>query len=548
MNVDRVPAANRFDALVVGGGHNGLVAAALMGQAGLRVGVLEARDRVGGPCANFEFLPGYRTSITNSPGALNSRVVDELGLEELGLRYVRQEPMVVHHFPEECFIAWRDQRRVDAQLDSFSPGEAARYHGLMESLENLADALGVSVFEPSPSLVELAGRVPAAQERLFSRVVIGSLREILEGALRSEQARAILGMISMAANMVPPSSPGTAMGLMLRLFALRSTPPNDGADPRRLPLRGSKGLPVGGMGAIVEALIACCQKHGVTLRTDCPVTQVCHANGAASGAVSRDGEEFAAPVIVSSVNPHLLFGQLLDNEAVGAEVRHDVMTAPMRGSTFKMVLAVEGLPRFAELPDDVTSEQVAGSQLRVCPSMDYLEASILDAMQGKPSAGPLLYGLIPSVLSPDLAPPGHHLVNVNVWHAPTDLREGSWKDETERFGQHCIQALSALMPDLPDRIVGHRFLSPVDIEDELGLVGSNITHGDMLPGRLFGCRPHEAASDYRTPLRGLYLTGAGVWPGGYVSAIPGFNTARTVLADLEAAGGGAERKREGTSG
>jgi phytoene dehydrogenase-like protein len=534
--------ANSFDALVVGGGHNGLVAAAYMARAGLAVAVLEARARLGGPCGSMEFLPGYRVGFSNSPGSLEPRVVRELELPRFGLEFIRADPTVVHCFPDGCFIGWREPALVDAQLEAVAPGEAARYHGLLRSLEEFAQALGVSMFESPPPLTEIERRLETQEQRRMFRLALeGSLADLLEATGLAGKTKAVLGMIGVATNLAPPSAPGTAVGLMLRPLSLASSPASDAHDPHRVPLRGSTGLPVGGMGTIVDALEACCRRHGATIHTGARVARIKGVGGAVAGAVTAEGEEFRAPIVVSSVNPRILFGELLDPGAVDPELRRQIVEAPMAGSAFKMVLALDGVPRYAGLPPGVETERVAGSQFRIGPSLPYIEQAALDGLAGRPSRGPIMWGLIPTVTSPAMAPPGRHLLSVNVWHAPYRLAEGDWKGERDRFGRHCIDVLSTLMPGLADRIVAHRFMSPVDIAEELNLVEANITHGDMLAERLFGGRPHAAFHDYRGPLRGLYLTGAGTWPGGYVTGIPGRNASQTVLADLRR---GANRRGE----
>ncbi|MBB6468444.1 phytoene dehydrogenase-like protein [Aminobacter lissarensis] len=521
-----------LDVIVIGGGHNGLVAAGYLAKAGLKVAVLEARDILGGPCGAIEFLPGFRSSITNSPGSFEPRILRDLDLEGHGLRFHRTDPNVVHVFPEGCFIGWRDREAVAAQLDAFAPGEAARYNSLLSRLEELGRHLGVSVFEPSRSLAEMARNIPLAQERLFEQVFFGSLRELLDENLHSEQAKALLGMVALNATLAPPSAPGTAIGLMMRPISLASSPALDANDPRRTALRGSTGLPIGGMGAIIDALESVLRAHGAEIHTNARVASVLHSNGRATGVVTATGCEFHAKQIISAVNPRLLFGDMLDDAAVGAEMRREVAAVPMRGSAFKMFLALDGLPSYRGLPDGVSSEQVAGTQFRIASSLAHIEDAVLDGMRGVPSEEPIMWGLMPTVSSPDLAPAGKHLMSVNVWHAPYDLRCGSWDTEKDVFGRRCIEVLSRLLTDLKDRIIGHHFLSPVDLERELGLVGSNITHGDMLPNNLFGARPHVAANNYRTPLHGLYLSASGTWPGGYVTGIPGHNTAAAVLADI----------------
>ena len=523
----------RFDVIVVGAGHNGLVCAAYLARAGLRVMVIEARGALGGPCGTYEFMPGYRSSITNSPGSFEPRIVQDLELERHGLRFVRSDPTVVHHFPGGPFIGWRDRERVSTELEGFAPGEGERYRDLLASLEDLGAHLGVSLFEPTPGLARMARNLPMRLERLFEKVFFGSLRELLDGALESEQAKALLGMVALNATLAPPSAPGTAVGLMLRPISIVSSPPSLDEDARRVALRGSTGLPVGGMGAIIDAIERVCLAHGATIRRETRVEKVIHRNGAACGVVTDAGEEFNAAAIVSAINPKTLFAHLLDDDAVPAETRRSISAVPMRGSAFKIALALDGLPGYNGLSEGVEAATIAGTQFRIASSLDYIEQSVADGLRGVASQRPIIWGLVPSVVSPGLAPPGRHLMSINAWHAPYDLSEGMWDAETvERFGQRCIDSLCDLMPDLKERIVGHRFIGPVELESELGLIGSNITHGDMLPAALFGARPHESANDYRTPLGGLYLSGAGTWPGGYVTGIPGFNTAHAVLADL----------------
>ncbi|WP_291976843.1 MULTISPECIES: NAD(P)/FAD-dependent oxidoreductase [unclassified Chelatococcus] len=527
--------ADTFDVVIVGGGHNGLVAAAYLGRAGLRVAVLEARGALGGPCGTFEFMPGYRAAFTNSAGSFEPRFVDELRLGDFGLRFLPTNPTVVHPFASGTFIGWRDRVRIAEQLDAFAPGEANRYFQLLARLEELGRHLGASVFAPSPSLSAMARAVPGRLERLFERVFLGSLRQLLDEELASEEAKALLAIVALNATLAPPSAPGTAIGLMMRPLSLASTPALSPDDPRRVPLRGSSGLPLGGMGAVIDALAACCRSLGVTVRTNAPVRRVLHEGGRVTGVATRTGDEYRAPRVISAINPKTLFADLLDEAAVEDGLRQQIAAVPMRGSAFKIVLALDALPGYANLPDGVSTSDVAGVQFRIAPSLDTIERAVGEGLSGIPSHDPIMWGLIPTVTSPELAPPGRHLLSINAWHAPYALADGTWPDMRETFGWRCVDALARLMPGLKDRIVAHRFMSPNDLEEELGLVASNITHGDMLPANLFGARPHAAVHAYRTPLNGLFLSGSGVWPGGYVTGIPGFNASTAVLADIRGA-------------
>lgn len=528
--------ADALDVVVVGGGHNGLVAAAYLGRAGLRVSVLEQRAQLGGPCGTFEFMPGYRTAFTNSPGSLERVVVQELELPAHGLRFVRPDPTLVHPFERGTFLGWRDQARVAAQLDRFAPGEAARWQRLVAHLERLGARLGVSIFEPPPRLSELTARLTdPADERAFGQVFAGTLNDLLDEHLRSDEAKALMTMLAVNANLVPPSSPGSAIGLLLRPLSLASTPAVEPGDPRRAPLRGSTGLPVGSMGAIVDALEADCLAHGVAVRRETGVARILRDGDAVTGVLTADGEELRAGTVLSAVSPHRLCASLLD-DGVEGDVVAALRAAKPRGSAFKLALALDRLPHVPGLPDGITAEQALSAQFRIGASPRAIEGAILDGMAGRTSAQPIMWGLVPSLTSPGLAPAGRHLLSVNVWHAPYDLADGDWAQETERFGLRCVAALDEQLPGLAAAIVGHRFMGPREIEAELGLDGANITHGDMLPGQLFGFRPHVLASDYRGPLRGLYLTGAGTWPGGYVTGVPGRNASRAILRDLRDGG------------
>ena len=510
-----------------------MVAAAYLGKAGLSVLVLESREVLGGPCGSYEFFPGYTASFSNSPGSLESKVVEELELADAGLRFQPSDPTVLHLFPDRPFVVWREQSRVDAQLDTLRAGEAERYRRFIKTLDDLGSRLGVSIFEPSPGLATMAARLETTADRdLFDRMFHGSLRDILYEHLESDETRALMGLLAANQNLMPVSAPGTACGLMFRPISLASGVEVVANDFRRMPLRGSTGHPIGGMGAIIDAIANRCRSFGVKIRTQARVARVLHRDGQACGVECEDGTVHEAKVVVSAINPKTLFGDLLDDGAVGAELRDGVVHMQMRGSAFKMALALDGTPHYANLPNGVTQAQAATCQFRVGDSIDYIEKAITDALSGRPSENPLIWGLIPSVISPQLTPEGKHIMSLNIWHAPYDLAEGDWADEKDRFAKRCIDVLTKFMPDLPDRILNVCSLSPVECEAELGIVGANITHGDMLPQTLFGPRPHSLANDYRTPLEGLYLTGAGVWPGGFVTGVPGHNTSKAVLADL----------------
>ncbi|MFE0424467.1 phytoene desaturase family protein [Streptomyces sp. NPDC058953] len=287
------------------------------------------------------------------------------------------------------------------------------------------------------------------------------------------------------------------------------------------------------MSAIVDALAGACREHGVDLRTGTPVARVLHGPDGVGGVITPTGEEFRAPRVISTVNPHHLFRDLLADGAMDPGIRDTVLAEPMRGSAFKVVLEVDSLPPYAGLPKDADPETVRACQFRFGSSPRTIENAITEALAGRTGDEILMWGLTPTLTSPALTPGTTHLISLNAWHAPYQPQDGPWDAaRTEHFGYRCVAQLGLLMPGIADRIVAHRFMNPVEMAAELGLAGSNITHGDMLPAGLFGARPHPALADHRTPLPGFYVGGSGTWPGGYVTGTPGRNTAAAVLRDL----------------
>ena len=522
---------NCFDAIVVGGGHNGLVTAAYLARAGMSVALLELRPILGGPIGTYEFLPGYRAAFTNSPGSLEPRVIDDLDLAGHGLRFLRPDPTLVHSFGRRNFIGWRDRASTAAQLDAFSSGEAERYAALVAELERLAARLGFSLYHSVRDLDAARAKLSAQETELFDAVFHGSLRELLDVRLRSDEAKTLLGMVGLNVSFARPSAAGTAVGLMLRPIAMASSPEAGPEDPRRSALRGSTGLPIGGMGAIADALEKACLKHAGEIRREVRVGAILHDSIGVSGVASTDGEVFHARIVVSAINPRDTF-RLLGLGAVPDHMRDEIAATPLKGSAFKLVLALDGVPTYAGLPAGLPNDLAASTQFRIASSLDQIEMVVATAQQGKLPERPLIWGLIPTLTTPEQAPPGRHLLSANIWHVPYRLAgDEDWSDARDGFVARCIDTLCELMPDLRERIVGVASMTPVEIERELGLEQSHITHGDMLTPKLFGPRPHRLADNYRTPLNGLYLSGSGTWPGGYVTGVPGFNASQAVLSD-----------------
>ncbi|MEM7425114.1 MAG: NAD(P)/FAD-dependent oxidoreductase [Pseudomonadota bacterium] len=523
-----------YDAVVIGAGHNGLTCACYLARAGVKVLVLERRQSVGGLSTAYEFFPGYFASMPNSPGSLEPKIVHELDLRAHGLQFVQPDPSLVVPFPDgRALVAWRDPKRTAEQIALFSQKDAQAYPAFFEYLNRFARRLGVSVFEPPPRLKDLAARLETPEdEDAFAQIMLGSLTDLLDRWFESEELKAVIAAISVTSNLIGPSTPGSPYLLLMRPLSLASSDGHGGHDPRKQYLRGSTGLPVGGMGAVTRAMQRSLEASGGSVRTGCGVKRIVAGDRGVDGIELDTGEVIRTGCIASNLHPRTTLLEFLETGALDPETEARVAALPRRGSAFKIALALDGLPAFAAAPPDLETAY-AGCQFRLAPSLEYMDRAHDDARCGHPSENPIIFGLIPSVMDPGMAPPGKHILSVNVWHAPVELREGSWETERDRFGERCIDIMSRYMPNLRDLIIDQRFISPLDLETEFGLLDANINHLDLTPAHMFGLRPVPGWSSYRMPVKGLYLCGSGTWPGGTVSGVPGRNASRQILQDLQ---------------
>lgn len=524
-----------YDVIIVGGGHNGLVAAGYLAATKLRVLVLEGKDILGGPAATVEFMPGYRASITNSPGSLEPQIVQDLELEKYGLTFVRPDPTLVHPFsPDRLYVGWREKHKNDAQLESIRPGEAARYDRFFQYLQDFADKLGISLFGPPPTLQDLVRNLTSDEDQeAFSRIMFGSIRDLMEEFGLAPETKALITPLAVVGGQVTPSTPGTPFNLMIRPLSLASQKAQYAAhDPRRMPLRGSTGLPIGGMGAIIAALKASLASNGGEIITNKKVASFKTKNGRITGVVTEAGDEYNAPVVISALNPRTTATLIEDDGSWGA-LHGKLLRKTMRGRAFKVVLALDGIPRYAAAKSDEENRLLMSAQFRIAPTLEYIEEAHSDMMLGRLSHKPMIWGLCPSLSSPDLAPPGKQVLSMNIGNAPYHLRDGSWETQRDVMVKRVIATLTDYMPNLPDLITDTRCIDPVSFEQQFGLVEANISHGDPQPWNSFWMRPMAGLQNYRTPTAGLYLSGNGTWPGNFVSGIAGHNTAQAVLQDMK---------------
>jgi phytoene dehydrogenase-like protein len=529
-------AADRFDAIVLGGGHSGLVAAGYLAGAGLSVLLLEAGPRLGGPVATVEFMPGYRTTIANSPGSLEPLIVRDLDLEKHGLRMQPIDPTLVHPLADgSLFVGWRDKARGATQMEAFAPGEAARYDTFFAYLQDFADKLGISMFGPPPDLQQLVRNLTSLDDQeAFARIFFGSIRDLMAQFDLAWQTQALIGPMAIVGGSCTPSTPGTPANLLARPLSLASIRSSEAHDPRRMPLRGSTGMPVGGMGAIVASMEASARARGVVIKLQAPAHRILVRDGAVEGVATAQGDIFRAKLVMAAINPRITACDLLQDvpewHALGARMGR----RPMSGKAFKVVVALDGVPRWRNAPSDADPDALMAAQFRIAPSLDYLEDAHAELLRGRIAEKPVVWGLCPSLSSAGLAPEGKHVLSLNVGTAPYHLREGSWAEERDKLARRTLAACAEWMPNLPNLITDWRCMDPEDFERDFGLVEANMVHGDLAPWNNFFMRPLPGLHAYRTPTRGLYLSGNGTWPGNFISGLSGHNAAQAALADLRA--------------
>jgi phytoene dehydrogenase-like protein len=521
----------RYDALIVGGGHNGLVTAAYLARARRKVLVLERRELVGGCSVTEEIWPGYRVSTgAYLTSLLQERIVRELELERFGYRVDAKDPASFSVFPDGRYLfLWQDRSKTLAEIAKFSKRDAEAYPAYEEQLERLCrviERLLLAVPPPFPpkgigSLIEyvkLAGRLRGLSPKdvvALVKIFTASAAEFLDEWFESEEVKVTLATDGVIGANGGPRSPGTAYILLHHCMGVVGGH------------RGLWGFVRGGMGAVSEAIAASARAKGAEIRTSAPVARILVRNRRAYGVALESGEEIEAYMIASNLDPKTTFLRLVDARELDADFLRAIRCFRTEGTSCKINLALNGLPEFTACPGAPGAPHRA--TMHICPNMDYVERAWDDAKYGRPSARPLLELTVPTVYDPSLAPPGKHIMGIFLQYAPYTLREGSWDEMREPFGDRVISLIEEYAPNIR-RLIEHRqVLTPPDLERRFGITGGNIFHGGMSLDQMFVMRPVGGWARYRTPIPGLYLCGSGAHPGGGVMGAPGYNCARVML-------------------
>jgi len=528
-----------FDVAIIGGGHNGLVCAAYLAAAGLKVTVLERRKVVGGAAVTEEFHPGFRNSVASyTVSLLNPKVIRDLDLPGHGLQVIERK--LANFLPiDESRSLIAGPGRTKAEIAKLSARDAERYDAYSDRLDAIADVLRDIVLRTPPNVVE--GGWSAALPQLVRAGSLGnrlrrldmvmrrdlldlftkSAVDFLDGWFETPAVQALFGFDSIVGNYASPSHPGTAYVLLHHVFG---------------EVNGKKGVwghAVGGMGAITQAMAKSAASRGAVIRTDAAVREVVVEGGRAVGVVTEAGEAIRAGCIVSNLNPKLLYGKMVDPAALPADFRERMDRFKCGSATFRMNVALSELPDFTCLPGKALADHHT-SGIIIGPSLDYMDRAYLDAKAAGWSKAPIIEMLIPSTLDDTLAPPGQHVASLFCQHFDPKLPDGSsWDDHREAVADLIIDTVDAWAPNFKASVLGRQINSPLDLERTFGLIGGDIFHGALSLDQIFSARPVLGHGDYRAPVPGLYMCGSGTHPGGGVTGAPGHNAAREILADFK---------------
>ena len=526
------------DVVIVGGGHNGLVCAAYLAAAGLTVTVLERRAVVGGAAVTEEFHPGFRNSVAAyTVSLLNPKIIRDLDLPGHGLRIVERKLANFLPLDDSTYLKV-GAGQTAREVAKFSVRDAERLSAYGERLDVIADVLRDLVLQTPPN-VTAGGWLQALPEMLrgarqakrIAKLDLPMRRELLDLFVKSagdyldswfESApiKAAYGFDGVVGNYASPYAGGSAYVLLHHVFGEVNGK------------KGAWGHAIGGMGAITQAMAKAAAARGVAIRVASPVREVLVEGGRAVGVVTEKGEAIRARCVVSNLNPKLLYGSLIESSVLPQDFRERIAHWRCGSGTFRMNVALAELPDFTALPGRAAADHHTAGII-MAPSLAYMDQAYLDAKAGGWSKRPIVEMLIPSTLDDSLAPPGQHVASLFCQHvAPVLPNDASWDTHRDEVADVMIDLVNSHAPNFKAAVLGRQIMSPLDLERTFGLIGGDIFHGALSLDQLFSARPMLGHGDYRGPLKGLYMCGAGTHPGGGVTGAPGHNAAREIIADF----------------
>ena len=534
MNISRSTPQTSFDVVIVGGGHNGLTCACYLAKSGLSVGVFERRSILGGAAVTEEFHKGFRNSTASyTVSLLNPKVIRDLRLAEHGLTVLERPMQNFLPLPGgRALTAGPDSASTAASVGSFSKRDAQRLPAYYKMLDAAVELLRSQLLQTPPAdprrLRDLWGalqmgrhfrKLAVSVQRDIHELFTRSAGDLLDHWFESDGVKALYGFDAVVGNFASPYTPGSAYVLLHHVFG---------------EVNGKSGVwghAAGGMGAITQAMAAEARRLGVHLEVDAPVKRIVTEKMRATGIELEDGRVIQGNAIAANVGPKLLYLKLLAESDLSAEFRGRIERLRVGSATFRMNVALSELPKFSAAPRDDGGAHL-GSGIILAPSLEYMDHAYAQARLEGISRRPIVEMLIPSTLDATLAPKGAHVASLFCQHFSYNLPGGrDWRQEKQRAIDLIFETVESHAPNFRTSIVGHSALSPLDLEEKLGLAGGDIFHGALGLDQLWAARPVLGYGDYRTPLKSLYLCGSGAHPGGGVTGIPGHNAAREILRD-----------------
>jgi phytoene dehydrogenase-like protein len=521
-----------YDIIIIGGGHNGLVAACYLAQAGLKILVLERRAIAGGASVTEEIHPGFRCpTLAHTLAPFSSQIAKDLKLDRHGLEIITSAVRLLALAPGgESLCIYNDTARTVKEIEKFSANDAQKYPEFATTFERIGRVLSPllamtppAIDKPAASEMWNLGKLGMAFRRLGKKDEYRLLRwgpmavaDLVAEWFETELLRAAIAARGVYGSFAGPWSAGTSTGLLWQAAM----------DGHAI---APSSFVKGGMGALTQALAGAAQQAGVEIRTAAEVELIATNETGAAKVILKGGEEIPARAVVSNADPRTTFLKLIDPIELDPTFLQKVRNYRAAGVSAKVNLALSGLPAFSGVADE---EELAG-RIHIGPDIDYLERAFDAAKYGEYSPAPHLDITIPSLTDPSLAPAGAHVMSIYMQYAPYKLKTGDWNSRREELGDAVMQTLSSYAPNLDQLVIARQVITPLDLEETYGLSGGHIHHGEQTLDQTFTFRPIIGWAQYRTPIKRLYLCGSGTHPGGGVTGSPGANAAREIIKDFK---------------
>ena len=528
--------SKKYDAIIVGGGHNGLVCAFYLARKGMKTCLLERSEKVGGAAITEEFHPGFRNSVASyTVSLLQPKVIADMDLAKHGLQVVLRK--IDNYLPTDNGYLLAGQNGLTyKEIARHSAKDAEAYLRYQSALEKVVDCIRQFLLVAPPNaggglsdllallkVGRISGKLSLTTQRDLLDFFTKSAGEILDYYFETDAVKAMFGFDSIVGHFASPYEPGTAYVLLHHVFGEAAG------------VREAWGHAVGGMGSITQAMSQACLEAGVNIVTQSPVQEIMTESGKVLG-VRTEQAELLAPIVAASVHPKILYQQLLDSQQLPDDFNQRIQSYKSHSGTFRMNVALDALPVFNNAPSADATEFERVNYLTggiiIAPNLKYMEDAWISARQKGWSDAPIIEMLLPSTIDDSLAPQGKHVASLFCQQFSYNLPKGlSWDNERERVADHILDTVDKVAPGFKSLVLGRQLLSPLDLERKLALIGGDIFHGCMGLDQLFSARPVLGHGSYRSPIKGLYMCGSGSHPGGGVTGAPGHNAAHQILKD-----------------